>query len=174
MKLQADPKSNAKIQIRQWTIDDFSVVKNILLFTWKDTYSFIPETDLIQHFNNFYNNDKLLELLDDPFSSGIIAEVNNVPAGWMKLFEDHLNKKFFVSSLYVLPEFQGFGLGRKLLDEAYSIARKKNFNKVWLGVMKQNIRALDWYKNLGFIFVEEEPFQMGSTQVMHLIGYKII
>jgi hypothetical protein len=40
--------------------------------------------------------------------------------------------------------------------------------------MKQNIKALEWYKNLGFVFVEEEPFQMGLTGVMHLIGYKTI
>jgi ribosomal protein S18 acetylase RimI-like enzyme len=90
------------------------------------------------------------------------------------LFEDHINKKFYVSSLYVLPEFQGFGLGKKLLNESYRIAKEKQYCKVWLGVMKQNVKSLEWYQNLGFIFNEEEPFQMGSTQVMHLIGYKTI
>ena len=116
----------------------------------------------------------LIEILNDPFSKGIIAEVNSVPVGWLKLFEDLINKKFFVSSLYVLPEYQGFGLGKKLLNEAYRIAKEKHFPKVWLGVMKQNVKSLDWYKNLGFVFDEEEPFQMGKTRVMHLIGYKII
>ncbi len=103
-----------------------------------------------------------------------MLEVNSVPAGWMKLFEDQTNNKFYISSLYVLPNFQNFGLGKKLLNEAYRIAETKQFNKVWLGVIKQNIKALEWYKNLGFAFVEEEPFQMGSTTVIHLIGYKMI
>ena len=76
--------------------------------------------------------------------------------------------------MYVLPKYQGFGLGKKLLNEAYRIAKEKHFNKVWLGVMKQNVKSLEWYQNLGFIFDEEEPFQMGSTEVMHLIGYKVI
>ena len=167
-------KSQAEITIRSWTRDDFPIVKNILLVTWKNTYTFIPEEDILSHFEKHYSEDRLIEILHDPFSEGIIAEVNSVSAGWLKLFEDHINKKFFVSSLYVLPEFQGFGLGKKLLNEAYRIAKEKQFSKVWLGVMKQNVKSLDWYKSLGFIFDEEEPFQMGATQVMHLIGYKVI
>ena len=167
-------KSQAEITIRNWTREDFTIVKNILLTTWKDTYSFIPEKDILTHFEKFYSYDRLIEILNDPFSKGIIAEVNLVSAGWLKLFEDIINKKFFVSSLYVLPEFQGYGLGKKLLIEAYRIARQKQFKKIWLGVMNQNVKALEWYKNLGFFFVEEEPFQMGATQVMHLIGYKTI
>jgi len=167
-------KSQAEIAIRNWTREDFSIVKNILLTTWKNTYTFIPEEDILLHFEKHYSEDRLIEILNDPFSNGIIAEVNSVPAGWLKLFEDHINKKFFVSSLYVLPDYQGFGLGKKLLNEAYRIAKEKQFSKVWLGVMKQNVKSLEWYKNLGFIFDEEEPFQMGSTQVMHLIGYKVI
>ena len=167
-------KSQAEIKIRNWTKEDFSIVKNILLETWKNTYTFIPEEDILTHFEKHYSEDRLIEILNDPFSKGIIAEVNSVPAGWLKLFEDLINKKFFVSSLYVLPEYQGFGLGKKLLNEAYRIAKEKHFLKVWLGVMKQNVKSLDWYKNLGFVFDEEEPFQMGKTQVMHLIGYKVI
>jgi len=167
-------KSQAEITIRNWTREDFSIVKNILLTTWKNTYIFIPEEDILTHFEKHYSEDRLIEILNDPFSKGIIAEVNSVPAGWLKLFEDHINKKFFVSSLYVLPDYQGFGLGKKLLNEAYRIAKEKQFSKVWLGVMKQNVRSLEWYQKLGFIFDEEEPFQMGSTQVMHLIGYKVI
>jgi len=167
-------KSQAEITIRNWTREDFSIVKNILLETWKNTYTFIREEDILTHFEKHYSEDRLIEILNDPFSKGIIAEVNSVPAGWLKLFEDLINKKFFVSSLYVLPEYQGFGLGKKLLNEAYRIAKEKHFPKVWLGVMKQNVKSLDWYKNLGFVFDEEEPFQMGKTQVMHLIGYKVI
>jgi len=166
--------TKANIKLRNWTKEDFSIVKNILLVTWKNTYTFIPDEDIISHFEKHYSEDRLIEILNDPFSKGIIAEVNLVPAGWLKLFEDHINKKFFVSSLYVLPEFQGFGLGKKLLNEAYRIAKEKQFSKVWLGVMKQNVKSFEWYQNLGFIFNEEEPFQMGSTQVMHLIGYKVI
>ena len=92
----------------------------------------------------------------------------------MKLFNDEMADKFFISSLYVLPEFQGYGIGKKLLLQAEEIAAKLKHDKVWLGVMKDNIKALEWYRKIGFQFVEEEPFKMGETEVMHLIGYKVI
>jgi len=167
-------KFQAELYLRNWIKADFPIVKNILLTTWKDTYSFIPEKDILSHFEQFYCKDRLIEMYNDTFTKGILAEVNSVSAGWMKLFEDQINKRFYISSLYVLPEYQCFGLGKKLLNEAYTIARENKFSKVWLGVMKQNVKALEWYKNLGFVFIEEEPFQMGTTEVMHLIGYKTI
>jgi ribosomal protein S18 acetylase RimI-like enzyme len=167
-------KSQVNIKLRDWTEKDFPIVKDILLTTWKETYSFIPDSDILEHFNVFYSNDRFDEMISDPFTKGIIAEVNLVPVGWMKLFENTIEKKFFISSLYVLPKFQGLGIGKRLLNEACSIAKEKRFNKVWLGVMKQNVKSLDWYRHLGFIFSDEEPFKMGKTEVMHLIGYKII
>ncbi len=168
MKLQTD------IKLRNWQKEDFPVVKDILLTTWKDAYSFIPLDDIETYFNEFYSDQRLIEMLDDPLTKGILAEVGINPVGWMKLYHNNLEKKFFVSSLYVLPGYQGYGIGHKLLDESYRIAKEKHFNRVWLGVMKQNVKSLDWYTKRGFVFVEEEPFQMGSTEVMHLIGYKVI
>ena len=169
-------KSQDKIEIviRDWTKNDFPIVKYILLTTWKETYSFIRSKDILSHFENYYNDERLIEMIDDPFTKGILAIADTVPVGWMKLFENSIEKKFFVSSLYVLPKYQGMGIGKKLLAKAYSIAKEKTYNKVWLGVMKQNEKSLEWYKKIGFVFTEEEPFQMGATQVMHLIGYKVI
>jgi ribosomal protein S18 acetylase RimI-like enzyme len=167
-------KSSTEITLRNWTKKDFQTVRNILLVTWKDAYRFIPEKDIITHLENYYSKTKLLELFNDHCTKGILTEIENKPVGWMKLFDDQSNKKFFISSLYVLPEFQGYGIGKKLLLEAESIALKLNYDKVWLGVMKDNNKALEWYKKIGFQFVEEEPFKMGETEVMHLIGYKII
>ena len=167
-------KSQVEIKLRYWTKADFNTVKEILLTTWKDTYSFIPEEDILSHFEKFYNKQSLIEILEDPFSKGIIAEFESKPVGWMKLFEDKINKRFYISSLYILPDYQGFGIGKKLLNETYLIAIQKQYDRVWLGVMTKNVKAVDWYKNIGFVFVEEDPFQMGKTEVMHLIGYKII
>ena len=167
-------KSQVEIKLRYWTKADFNTVKEILLTTWKDTYSFIPEEDILSHFEKFYNKQSLIEILEDPFSKGIIAEFESKPVGWMKLFEDKINKRFYISSLYILPDYQGFGIGKKLLKEAYLIAMQKQYDRIWLGVMTKNVKAVDWYKNIGFVFVEEDLFQMGKTEVMHLIGYKII
>ncbi len=38
--------------------------------------------------------------------------------------------------------------------------------------MKSNLRALNWYKNLGYNFLIEEPFVMTKTNVSQFIGFK--
>jgi ribosomal protein S18 acetylase RimI-like enzyme len=167
-------KSHTEIIIRYWIKEDFQTVRNILLVTWKDTYNFIPEQDILTHLENYYNEAKLFDLFNNPNVVGILAQVENASAGWMKLYDDYLAKKFYISSLYVLPQFQGYGIGGKLLSKADEIAVKFKYDKVWLGVMKENTKALDWYEKIGFKFVEEEPFKMGETEVIHLIGYKVI
>ena len=167
-------KSKSQLFLRNWTKEDFQTVRDILLITWKDAYHFIHEKDITAHLENFYSETKLLELFNNHLVKGILAEIENESVGWMKLFNDEMADKFFISSLYVLPEFQGYGIGKKLLQKAEEIASKMKYDKVWLGVMKDNVKALDWYKKIGFNFVEEEPFKMGSIEVMHLIGYKSV
>jgi ribosomal protein S18 acetylase RimI-like enzyme len=164
----------AEIKIRNWLQSDFKSVRNILLQTWLDTYSFIPVDDIKFHLEKYYNEQKLNLLYSDPDTFCFIAEANKQPIGWMKLFNNHSQNRFYLSSLYVLPEYQGYGVGKLFMIKAEEIAKDKNYDRLWLGVMNDNTKALNWYKKLGFIFTEEEPFQMGNTKVMHSIGYKLI
>ena len=167
-------KTSTEITLRNWTKEDFQTVRNILLVTWKDAYNFIPEKDIITHLENYYSETRLLELFNNHMVNGILAEIENESVGWMKLFDDELAKRFYISSLYVLPGFQGYGIGKKLLLNAEEVATNLKHDKVWLGVMIDNIKALEWYRKIGFEFVEEEPFKMGETEVLHLIGYKTL
>ncbi|MGQ9798829.1 MAG: GNAT family N-acetyltransferase [Ignavibacterium sp.] len=162
------------VLIRYWSEKDFSAVRKILLGTWLNTYTFIPEEDIRFHLEKFYTIEKLQQLYTDSNTNCFMAEVNENPIGWMKLYNNENQKRFYVSSLYVLPDYQGFGIGRKFLEVAESLTGKMNYDRIWLGVMKDNIKALNCYKKIGFYFIEEEPFQMGKTIVIHLIGYKLI
>lgn len=162
------------ILIRYWSEKDFSAVRKILLETWLNTYTFIPEEDIRFHLEKFHKIEKLQQLYIDSDTNCFMAEINENPIGWMKLYNNENQKRFYVSSLYVLPDNQRFGIGRKFLEVAESLAGKMNYDRIWLGVMKDNIKALNWYKKIGFSFIEEEPFQMGKTIVIHLIGYKLI
>lgn len=164
----------SQIKIRSWYKSDFKTVKKILSETWADTYSFIPEEDISFYLEKFYGEEKLNILFIDPNTQCFIPEFDGISVGWMKLYDNKSQKRFYVSSLYVLPKYQGCGIGKNLMNKAEEIARQKGYDRIWLGVMKENIKALEWYKKNCFNFVEEAPFQMGKTEVMHLIGYKLI
>lgn len=160
---------------REWTMDDTAATQKVLLDTWVASYAdFIPMKDIQWYFNNYYSDINFARLYEDPNIWSYVADVKGHVVGYARGKMNREQNRFYLESLYVLPEFQGKGIGTELLKIIEQKAKELHFNEVWLGVMVQNIPSLEWYKKLGFQFVEESPFQMGKTSVNHLIGFRII
>jgi ribosomal protein S18 acetylase RimI-like enzyme len=162
----------SQVTIRRWTREDLPAIQEVYLETWLDAYSaFIPESDLRAYFDEHYDLASLESLFEKPGSDGCVAEVNGRVVGFVRTIYAQNEQRFYVSSLYILPGCQGAGLGRRLMKEAEQIGEKYSADEIWLGVMTQNVKTVDWYRKLGFKFVREEPFTMGKTSVSHLIGF---
>jgi diamine N-acetyltransferase len=159
--------------IRQWTNEDLAAVRQITWETWVATYSsFIPMEDLRGYCDEHYSIEALAQLMAAPSFRGLLAIEDGVPAGYAKVKYAGEEKRCYLSSLYILPAFQGRGIGGRLLAAGEEVAAGFGVAEIWLGVMVQNTSALAWYRKIGFQFVEEAPFTMGKTTVNHLIGYR--
>jgi len=64
------------------------------------------------------------------------------------------NDEFFISNLAVLPDYQGKGLGKALLNQAEVKAKELGLHKLSLTVDVENDRAISLYKKIGFTLVE--------------------
>ena len=160
------------VTIRRWNRADLAGVQQLLRDTWRDAYGgFIPRHDLDDYLARHYPISKFEELLADPDVTGLIAEEDGALAGYAKLFQARAEQRFYLHQLYILPGHQGTGIGRRLMTVAEERARELGFDRIWLGVMIQNVRAVKWYQKLGFTVAETTPFVMGSTAVDHYIGY---
>ena len=159
--------------IREWTPEDLPAVRHITWETWVATYSsFIPMEDLRGYFGEHYSIEALAELMKEPGFHGLLAVGDDTAAGYAKIKYNAEERRCYVSSLYILPGYQGKGIGTMLLSKGEEYARGFGVAEIWLGVMIQNASAVAWYKKIGFQFVEEAPFTMGRTTVNHLIGYR--
>ena len=157
--------------VRRWTEDDLPAVREVLRRSWESAYaSFIPLEDLRSYLDEHYSLDGLRRLTADPDVTGFVGVVGDRVVAMMRLKNDRDESRTYVSSIYVLPEQQGNGWGRRLMRVAAEQANIAGRTELWLGVMTQNIQALAWYRSHGFIAVREEPFTMGRTAVAHLIG----
>src|SRR5512140_947878 len=164
-----------KPDCRQWERGDLPGVREVTWSTWLDAYGpFIPIDDLRAYYDEHYSLDALNALFDDPAVTGYVSVVDLRVIGYLKTHHDRSANRFSVSSVYILPEFQGKGLGNLLMSRAEEQARAVGCSELWLGVMTQNHRALEWYTRHGFVFGDEQPFTMGHTTVPHLIGRKPI
>jgi len=163
-------------KIRRWREADIEMIRTITWETWVAAYSsFIPVEDLRTYFDHAYSTGALRGLQTQSNVDGYVAEIaDETIVGYLKTHLEKDEKRFYVSSVYVLPTYQGMGIGGKLMKAAEDRALEVGMSEVWLGVMVQNTPALDWYRRNGFSFVEEAPFTMGKTTVNHLIGFRSI
>jgi ribosomal protein S18 acetylase RimI-like enzyme len=160
------------ILTRRWRREDLAAIQRLLLETWLDAYvPFIPREDLTGYFHKQYSLAKLELLFADPDVTGLVAEVDGVVAGYAKLYHARAEERFYLHQLYVLPSKQGLGLGHRLMGCAEERARELGADRIWLGVMVKNDRAVGWYKKMGYTVMQTEPFVMGATSVDHYIGY---
>ncbi len=56
------------------------------------------------------------------------------------------------------------GVGRELYNHALKVAREHGYNQIWLGVWEHNLKAIQFYKKLGFEKIGEHAFYMGEDK----------
>jgi len=132
-----------KIVIRPWQKSDLTAIRSITWESWVSTYlSFIPESDLRAYFNIHYTEAALLTMFDDPSAHGFIAELDGHIAGYIRLFLNRDENHLYAPSLYLTPDFQGYGMGRRLLEAGEGYAKERDLDELWIGVMVKNRQAL--------------------------------
>jgi ribosomal protein S18 acetylase RimI-like enzyme len=160
------------ISIRRWERADLPTIQQLLLETWLDAYvGFVPRQDLVDYLHTEYSQAKLGALFEHPDVTGYLAQVDGPMAGYAKLYHARAEGRLYLHQLYVLPARQRLGLGTRLLAYAEELARGLGAQRIWLGVMVRNARAVAWYRKLGYTVTETSPFVMGATTVDHYVGY---
>ncbi|MCB0820060.1 MAG: GNAT family N-acetyltransferase, partial [Bacteroidetes bacterium] len=69
-----------------------------------------------------------------------------------------------IERVYVLKEFHGMHVGRKLLEKAIELANSQNSEFVWLGVWEKNHKAIRFYEKNGFKPFDKHIFRLGEDE----------
>ena len=64
--------------------------------------------------------------------------------------------------VYVLSDFQGQGIGRRLIDAAFKEPRFAAARDIYLDVWEDNPRACKLYESYGFRVIGKRPFKVES------------
>lgn len=153
------------IQLHQIVVDTF-------------TFSFAhlnnPE-DFNDYVDQKLNVTQIEEELANPDSLFYFVLIDASVKGYLKLnrlgaqTEQYIPNGLEVERIYLLPEGQGFGVGKLMLDKAKAVAREEHYTCLWLGVWEENDRAISFYKREGFEAFDKHIFMLGSDPQVDLM-----
>ncbi len=76
-----------------------------------------------------------------------------------------MDNAFEIQRIYILKDFQGYGLGKRLVELALEIAKSGDFDWAWLGVWEHNFKAQKFYAKYGFEKFAEHAFLVSECKV---------
>ncbi len=142
---------------------DIPAIIQLAEVTWNETYRHIISEEQIQYMLQlFYRKDTLLQQMRSPGHHFWILQHDGEIRAYVHCIEDALDTNIFkISKLYVLPKYQGLGVGKLLLmhieNESYSLKR----NRILLNVNRQN-PAKEFYLKNGFEILQEIDIPLGK------------
>jgi GNAT superfamily N-acetyltransferase len=87
------------------------------------------------------------------------------PIGYLSHQLDYLPGTTKIHKIYLLPETQGRGYGKLLIEYAEQIARRAGQQRLRLDVNYQN-RAIDFYEHVGFVKLMRYNTDIGNGYFM--------
>ena len=166
-----------EIRVRQAKEEDLARIGEIVYETWLATY---PNTSLgitkewiEKLFERKNTPENLQRRLDDiknqsdTFKILVAQEGEDIVGVGRFLQNDDRN---ILKMLYVLPEYQGHGIGTRLWEEGKKIFDPNK--KTFVSVADYNNKAITFYKKLGFCengknFVDER-FSQGGIGILEI------
>ena len=157
------------VTIRRATRDDVKLLSELGARTFRDTFA-QENTDenMSAYVASAFNERQQTTELTDPASTFLLAEVDDVVAGYAKLHSGEPAegvrgaKPIELVRLYAAQEWIGHGVGQALMRACLDEARSVGCETIWLGVWERNQRAQNFYEKWGFRAVGEHVFQLGS------------
>lgn len=154
------------ITISQATSKDIPIIQEIAHKTWPITYgSILSKAQLDYMLDLMYSDASLLEQLKTK-PLFFLAYEDDVCLGFTSCENNYLNKNVTrLHKIYILPEAQGKGVGKLLIEKVIALAKENQSEVISLNVNKFN-KAVSFYKKIGFEIVAEEDLDIGNGYLM--------
>lgn len=155
---------------------DVNTIRDLSIATFAETFASLnTEEDMEQYNERHFSTDELQREIDNPDSTFVVAKVDGVPAGYMKVnvgdaqTEEMLGNRMEVQRLYILRQYKRNGLGTRFMHTAFDMARAQGKSVIWLGVWERNDAAIAFYKRMGFVQFGSHDFVLGDDRQTDLL-----
>lgn len=138
--------------IRKMRKEDIKEVQSVAKRSWHDTYEGIIPLEIQEKFLDYaYHEEMLQKRLEGSFLLVVVVETTIV--GFANFSPVKKEGEVELGAIYLLPNFQGKGIGSALLQEG--IVNIEGKREVYINVEKDNEKGINFYQAKGFETVEE-------------------
>ena len=163
-------------EIRKAFVEDISVIRLLASVVFPDTYKEILSTEQLEYMMDWmYSTESLNRQMTEDGHIYYLAYQADEPVGYLSIQPEgeHI---FHLQKIYVLPAFQGKGLGKLLFEQAIRAIKELHPSpcQMRLNVNRQN-KALTFYLKMGMTKVDEGDFPIGDGYYMndYIMGLNI-
>ena len=170
---------DGSVSIRPATLDDIRVIRGMADVVFRRTYASILSPEQMEYMMEWmYSAESLVHQISDPGKWFCVAEFGGVSAGYVSYELDGATSDgrplYHLQKLYVLPEFQGRGIGSALLEHVKSAlsASCPDGCRIELNVNRCN-PAVGFYEHSGMHRDRSGDFPIGHGYFMNDFIYAL-
>jgi len=155
------------IKILDAGLDDIKTIQEITNITWPITYGEILSKEQLDYMLGlFYSEEALAKQIENKEQLFYLISDSESIIGFIGIEHNYKNEAITkIHKIYLLPETQGKGIGKKVFDEIQNMALENNSKGLLLNVNRFNT-ALGFYKKIGFEVAEEINIEIGNGYLM--------
>lgn len=146
--------------------EQLAIVKNLAYKIWPNAYgTILSKAQLDYMLEMIYCMDSLEKQFDNGHIFLLIEDDQNFIGFASYELNCNNSNKTKLQKLYVLPEIQGKGIGKQVIDYIKEKVVLSNNLALFLNVNKFN-KAKDFYQKYGFQIIKEEVIDIGNNYIM--------
>jgi diamine N-acetyltransferase len=151
------------MEIKLATQSDIPTIHKLAHSIWPSAYGSILSAEQLAYMLELIYSEQALQQ-QFAVQTFVIIYNNAEPLGFAAY--EQFQQKLKLHKIYVLPQTQGTGVGKQLLQYFLQQALDKHCQALYLNVNKYNQNAIAFYTKQGFTIAYEEVIDIGNGFVM--------
>lgn len=155
------------ISLKEASIADISTIQDVANTTWPITYGEILSKEQLDYMMDLiYSDESLINQIQKQEQLFYIVYEEASVLAFIAIEHNYKDEAVTrIHKIYILPEAQGKGIGKLLIDAVQKLANENNSTSLSLNVNRFN-KALAFYQKLGFEIIAEENIEIGNGYLM--------
>ena len=157
------------VDIRLAKKEDAELIAEISQRTFYDTFAkFNTKENMDKFMADPFNKEALMSEVGLPGNIFLLAYLDEEAVGYVRMRESENPAELGdigaieIARIYAEQKTIGKGVGKALMLECVSIAKKMNKQLIWLGVWEYNATAISFYEKFGFEKFGSHIFMLGD------------